>query len=77
MSPLAFIPAAILGAVFCTVVFVCLWIDRAERRRVRLHVTRRRGFRPVIIQGGKAETRPASGNFSLQPSVRDATARAP
>jgi len=77
MSPLAFIPAAILGAVFCTVVFVCLSIERAERRRARLHVKRHRGFRPVVIQGGKAETRPAASTFSLEPAVRDVKARVP
>lgn len=62
MYPLAFIPVAILGAVFCTVVCVCLWVERAERRRARLHVKRRRVFRPVVIQGGKAEPRAAAGN---------------
>lgn len=54
MSPLAFIPAAILGVVFCAAICVCLWVDRAERRRARLHVRPRRVFRPVVIQGGKA-----------------------
>jgi hypothetical protein len=60
MSILAFIPAAILGAVFCTVVCVCLWVEHAERRRARLTPKRRRVFRPVIIQGGKAQNRAAS-----------------
>jgi hypothetical protein len=55
MSFLAFLPAAILGAVFCAVVCVCLWVERAERRRAGLHVRPRLVFRPVVIQGGKAE----------------------
>jgi len=78
MSPLAFIPAAILGAVFCSVVCVCLWIERAERRRARLHAKRRRLFRPVVIQGGKAESRAGSAVKNVpEPEVREAKARAP
>ncbi len=62
MFSFAFFPLAVLGAVFVTVCAVGAAVELGARRRelaarARL-MSRRRGFRPVVIEGGKAADRP-------------------
>ncbi len=57
MLVFSWLPIALLGAVILIVAGVSLGVDIAERRRLAGNVAatpRRRLFRPVVIQGGKA-----------------------
>jgi len=62
MFSFAFFPLAVLGAVFVAVCAVGVAVELGAWRRelaVRALVeNRRRGFRPVVIEGGKAADRP-------------------
>jgi hypothetical protein len=50
------LPIALLGAVIFICAGVSLGVDIAERRRRAHHAAApRRGFRPVVIQGGRVE----------------------
>ncbi len=59
MFSFAFFPLAVFGAVFLVVCAVGVAVDLATRRRehaVRARLMeRRRGFRPVVIEGGNAK----------------------
>jgi hypothetical protein len=58
MFSFAFFPLAVLGAVFVAVCALGVAVEVAARRReraVRARLEgRRRGFAPVVIEGGKA-----------------------
>jgi hypothetical protein len=58
----AWAPAALFGGVFLIVAIVQAAVMIAERRRLRdvARLPRRlRGFRPVVIEGGKQDAPPA------------------
>jgi hypothetical protein len=58
---LAFVPLVLFALLALAGFAVTLLVDRAERRRSLLHpASVRRVFRPVLIQGGKAQARPAA-----------------
>jgi len=54
MAYFAFLPLAVLGVVAAAVFLVLLLVDRAERRRARIHPAAgaRVQFRLVVIEGG-------------------------
>jgi hypothetical protein len=58
MFSFAFFPLAVLGAVFVAVCALGVAVEVGARRRERAArarlAERRRGFRPVVIEGGKA-----------------------
>jgi hypothetical protein len=80
MSILAFIPAIIIAAVFCSVCAVCIAIsldDRARARRNAARLARRKVFRPVIIQGGKPAPDKISADIAPEQPGRAATLKTP
>jgi hypothetical protein len=80
MSILAFIPAIIIGAVFCSVCAVGVAVRLSERARARRNaarLARRKIFRPVIIQGGKPAPEKISADIAPEQSGRAATLKTP
>jgi hypothetical protein len=61
MAFLAFLPAAIFGAVAVIVAFVSALADLAVRRAARRAMRPRRGFRLVVIEGGKRDVTKIQG----------------
>jgi len=62
VPPMAFfvlLPAVLFGAVASIVCVISAGVEITERRRARNIVPRRRGFRPVVIRGGKPDADPA------------------
>jgi hypothetical protein len=56
MASFAFLPIAVLGAVALAVCTVLVFVERAERRRARIHAAARQRveFRLVVIEGGRS-----------------------
>jgi hypothetical protein len=52
------LPIALAVLVVSSHFTVSLFVERAERQRRRRHPARRQAFRPVLIQGGKAQAPP-------------------
>jgi hypothetical protein len=57
MAYFAFLPLAVLGALVLAVCAVQVFVEHAERRRVRFYAAfrTRRLFRPRVIEGGRKD----------------------